>query len=200
MIERRYADRTPLLGPVYCDASFLLDLYTASGAPTANFMALNPFVRARATAAVAFQVWAQASGIGLCTSLLGVQECYHKMLFSNIKAGAGKAGHRTWKDWRANDPAAFKLAMRQGRGALHNFHAFFQRSGIMLLSFGPITSIGVLPRDPRIVGYARAVLVRYDADTMDAFHYALMRVRGISTAASSDADWVSFPWGTVVTA
>lgn len=199
MIVRSYADRTSLSGPVYCDTSFLIDLFSVLTFPPASFSGLNPFVQARAKAAGGFYSWASAQRLELATSLLALEESYQTVLFSDIRQGARRARHNTWKDWRTADPTAFRRALRAARGALNTFQSFFDASNISLITFGQGSFRRFVPRDPRIVGYARAILLRHEVDTMDAFHYALMRVARIDSAASSDGDWVSFPWGTVIT-
>jgi hypothetical protein len=183
---------------VYCDTSFLIDLFTALKVPPASFKSLNPFVQARATAAAGFYTWARSQSIELATSLLAIEEGYHTVLFSDLRLQSKKAHHANWKAWRGADPIGFKKAFGVGRGALTDFHSFFESSGIALITFGQGTFARFVPRDPRIVGYARAILLRYEVDTMDAFHYSLMRVTRIETAASSDGDWAVFPYGTVI--
>lgn len=190
MNVRKYGDRTPgIAGPIYCDASFILDFFVHQQAPPRS---LQPMLAARVKAAFDFYIWARGQKIEFVTSVLGVQECYHKVLFGPVR-DAAKA--QKWKDFRRAEPLKFAASIALGRAELVKFHAFFAGSGINL---HPITTHSS-SQTARLVSYARAILAGYEVDTMDAMHYAVMRRSRIQVAATSDSDWASLPYGTVVT-
>lgn len=194
MIARGYGDRSPLAGPVYCDASFLMDLFVDHVGP-AN---LAGHLKNRAKNGHAFYIWARLQGVTFVTSFLALQECYHNVLFGELRTQWKTAGYQSWKEYRRNDPAGFAATMSRARGILARFHTFFTVSGIKLVTFGTGTWTGLLLREPHLTRYARGVLATCHVDTMDAFHYAIMRRCRIDAAVSTDRDWTSLPKGTLV--
>ena len=155
-------------------------------------------VRARCKAGHDFYIWGRLQGVAFVVSFLALQECYHRSLFGAINDAARKAGHKDWKDYRRDEPAAFAASAGTGRALLANFQAFFASSGLKVMTFGTGHLGRLLMREPRVARYARTVLEHFDVDTMDAFHYALMRRARINAAASNDADWHALPYGVVI--
>lgn len=191
-----YADRPAALERVaYCDTSFILDLFAESRPAV-----LPSTSRARTRAALEFYVWARQKGVVFVTSFLAIEECYQKLLFSEVTLVRRKYGHDNWKKLRIEKPSEFQAALSRGRAAVATFQTFMRGSGIELIAFGSGRFAHLLPREPRICLYARRLLARYETDAMDAFHYALLRRCRISLAVSSDRDWKEFPYGTLVTA
>lgn len=197
MNSRGFADRSPLKGPIYCDASYILDLYTyAHKAP--SFAGIKPWLKARCLAAHGFYIWARVERVEFVTSFLALQECYHRFVFSEIKDEVQRRGLRSWKDLKRDDQAEYNRLLARGRQHVGDFHTFFRGSGVSVMAFGSGALSQMLLREPRIARYARGILATCHVDTMDAFHYAIMRRAGIDVAASGDRDWHALPYGTIV--
>lgn len=180
-----------LVGPAYCDTSFLLDLL-ASRQPARMGPNPPPQVVRRVADVSAFHAWAVGGALPLCTSILALEEAYH-LLHSRPLGDACKTHQvKKWKDLRRNNQAAFAIALGQSRAAISDFQAVWTNSGIALLGWAP-------GEHSLLVRYARAILNRLEIDAMDAFHYAVMRSFGLGVAVSSDRDWIGLPHGDLVT-
>ena len=201
MNTHRYVSRPAgLVGPAYCDTSFVLDLF-AHANPN-HMTQASRASKQRATDAHAFYDWARLQGVDFYMSILVIEEAYGKLLFGPITQhlSSSRSGYRSWKELRNRDPAAFQSLITQGRQAVGTFQRFLQGIGIALITFGRGRFAGTTMNEHRICRYARAVLSLYETDAMDAFHYAIMRRCGWSLAIASDRDWTQFPIGTLVTA
>lgn len=186
-----------LAARVYCDTSFVIDLF-AYAHPTVLGSA-GVRARSRVNDAQAFYVWAKGQGLEFYVSLLAIEEAYQLLLFTPVRAATSAGRFKGWKDFRAADSAAFTASLKAGRQAVGTFNTFLRGSGLQLLTFGAGPFSGLLVREARVTRYARALIASYESDVMDAFHFALMRRAGIEVAAASDHDWTKFPFGTLIT-
>jgi hypothetical protein len=148
--------------------------------------------KARAKAAFDFFIWARTQGVVFYTSILAVEECYHKVLFTPLRQASKSAD---WKAFRASNPSDYATALAKGRSALRTFQGFLATSGIRLVTNGVRSGAQV----QRLIGYARALLLRHELEAMDALQYAIMRRHRLPSAASCDADWANLPFGILVT-
>src|SRR5438034_90305 len=93
---------------VFCDASFVLDVYAAARPVILNNY--TSFLRARAKNAASFFAWAKARGTKFVLSLLVMEEVANLMLFAEVKSLAKKRG-LNWKQFRSQHPTAFQAAL-----------------------------------------------------------------------------------------
>lgn len=186
-----------LPGPAYCDTSFVVDLFAYAHPKVIGGASVA--TRGRIKDAHAFYIWARGESLDFYVSILVIEEAYQLLLFSPIRTAAKAATLNSWKDLRAKRPSEFAKALADGRQAVAVFHNFMKGSGLQVLAFGDGPLVGRLLREPRTCRYARALLTGYEADVMDAFHFAVMRRAGLELAIASDSDWSNFPFGTLVT-
>ena len=200
MLTHTYRSRPAGLDRLaYCDTSFILDLF-AHANPSALGSA-SAAAKARTADAHGFYIWARLQGIQFYVSVFAIEEVYHKLLFLPINSYIrSNAGYSSWKRLRAQDPTTFNALITIGRSAIGSFQNYVRGSGLALITVGAGPFSGIWLREARLCRYARALLALYDAEAMDAFHYALMRRCGITLAVSSDRDWTAFPHGTLITA
>src|SRR5439155_23012974 len=134
-----YTARPSSLPPlIYCDSSFLFDLF---GAADPARLAKYPMgVRTRATDATTFFTWAKQHGVAFVTSLLALEEIHRVIVFNPINAELHKKrkvkGINTWKDLKAKKPAVFQQKLEDGRRMLSVFQRFFTALKIPLVMFG----------------------------------------------------------------
>jgi predicted nucleic acid-binding protein len=187
-------------GPVFCDTSFLLDAFTRHLQLTAQGATLTSPVQKRLEQAYDFLKRAQAEKTRLATSLLVLEELYHKLLFKFVLSAVAAAGHKGWKDFRAKDETEFLAKLNEGRRLVMECETLLLENMVDQLTHGrqPGGSSNRTVLERNIAAAARLLLDKYAVDTMDGFHYAAMLRFGIEFAASSDRDWKQFPSGTLV--
>lgn len=197
-----YTDRPPPPAPrVYCDTSFLLDLYSHSRITRGLPARITGTQRQRLLHVRAFVNEAKNNGTVFVSSIFAVEEAFQKLLFQPVYEAMQQHATRfnKWKDFRTGDQAGFQQAIGFGRGFVVEFDSLIQQENIEILQFGRQTAqLSVL--EHQVISFAREILRLYDTEAMDAFHYAVMRRFGITHAASSDVGWLAFPNGTLITA
>lgn len=185
-----YTDRPPLRpAVVYCDTSFLFQLYIAADA---NRLAkLQGVEQQEARAAGLFFRWAKQKGVRFVASILALEEIANLLVLGPVREEATSRNIRGWKALRRSDLATFTTLLARGRKAARRFHGFFVASEIRLVGGGRFSdsSSSNLPR--RVYQFARLLLAKHELDAMDAYHIALARYCRIDWAASADADWFS---------
>ncbi len=192
-----FTDR-PVTPPpiIYCDASYLLDLYQAN-----SRVRLSSYKFAgRATDGHGFYLWGRLHAVRFVVSMLALEEVYNAVLFSEIRLEASRRSLSGWKQLRATDAAAFAALLSRGRTSVQSFHRFFGGLGAELITVGrAVLSSDSFPAS-RISKYARVLLDKFELDGMDAYHIALARFCGVPCAATTDSDWERVPTIDVVTA
>jgi predicted nucleic acid-binding protein len=189
-VRYTYSDRPTLPARIYCDTSFLLDVFASRYPP----VSLDPVKRARAHDAGAFLTWGRSQGTTFCTSLLAFQEAFQRLQFAEILKRSGN-----WKQFRSSNPADFAALLHRGRRTARKFVRSLDGEGIQTLEFGIGELVNTLLRERLVVRYARQILRRYGIDSADAFQYVLARRAGILAAVSSDADWANLPFDPIIT-
>lgn len=184
-----YTDRPPLRPKVvYCDTSFLFQIYMAADAN--RIAKLRRLEQSEARSARLFFEWASKQGVEFVASILTMEEIASILVLGPVKEEAGNRALRGWKSLRQSDPSTFATLLDRGRRAGRRFHSFIIGSGIHLVGGGRVadeSSSSNLPR--RVYHYARLLLAVHELDAMDAYHIALARYCRIDWAASADSDW-----------
>ena len=192
----------PLAGldDLYCDTSFLLDIYAASLLTTAEPPVLSSRQEQRAEQADRFFRRCIGLGAQVVTSVLALEEAFHVLLWQFVREDINDSNGawRNWKQYRAADTARFLEALDSGRQEMMDFDTFWRTEGILLLHGGQ-QLVGPPISELHLVNDARQLVDRLEVDVMDAFHYSAMRRFGLSNAASSDSDWAVFPSGRLYT-
>lgn len=173
-IEHFATSSPPVPKEVYLDTSFILRCYfarfTPRGLPTREInknSECNRFL-ARLLAST------------MHTSLLSVEESFHKLYFTNHIRRAAKTQNleNNWKKFKADHPAAFAAARATGLQEIRRFAAFL---GTVPIHYVEATSFFQRQKYLTVVKtYAKLLLEKYDViEAMDSFHLAVMRANRI---------------------
>ena len=187
-------------GTIYCDTSFLLDLFAEYLASSGRPPILSSRQANRARQAKSFFDDAKTLGVTFLTSVFAVEEGMHILLVRDINTAMKSAGsYLNWKDFRRSDPAGFTAALNLGRRAMLEFETLLKLLAIDVLAMGkqPPPKPPVL--EAHVIADAKLLLSGVEVDAMDAFQFVTMRRFDIDRAASSDVDWLMFPSGTLYT-
>lgn len=185
-------------GPIYCDTSFLLDLFARHLQNIGHSPDLSR-KQERITAASQFFFDAQADKRAFVTSIFGVEESFQALCFHFVREEVVAAGLRSWKELRDQDLKRFSHALDAGRRLVHEFDVFLKEKEVDILALGqqPRGQPPIL--EAHIGADARMISAAVAVDVMDVFHYVTMLRFGIAIAASSDRDWLLFPTGKLIT-
>jgi hypothetical protein len=187
---------------IYCDTSFLLDLFADDLRRRGSNLGLSGTVTARIQQVTTFFADASANGNKFFTSLLAIEEAFHALLSREIKVRMRRANppFTNWKDFRVADRSSFDEALKVGRTLINDFDGFTKAKNIDVLSFAREPNVFNLILEQQVIAYGRGCLTSFEAECMDAFQFASMRRFGFQYAASSDPDWLIFPFGSLYTA
>ncbi len=202
MLQVSYAARPlPSQVKVYCDTSYLLDLYAGALIAAGKNLGLSTTQLNRVQAVTSFAADARTQNVEFVTSIFAVEEAFNKLVFQHVNAAAARAVPpiKGWKAFRAAEPAAFVAALTAGRAEVRAFNLLLKSHSIDVLCFGRQPSRSVPVLEHAVIVFAEMLLQLYPVDGMDAFHYATMRRFNIAHAAASDRDWMAFPHGTLFT-
>jgi hypothetical protein len=155
---------------------------------------LAPPLVQRASNARSFLTWAQRDGVEFYASWLAMQECYHVLLFAELK----KHGGARWKQFRTANRPQFLLYLNRGRAAVRTFHDLMNTLGIHMIQFGMPPFAFVAGREVTMCLHARYLLAKFELDVADAFHFVIARKCKFDVAVSSDSDWRLLPYPTLV--
>lgn len=200
MVGVAYAKRPiTVRGLVYCDTSFLLDIFSHDASTRGRKPKVLVGQAARAKRAADFRVDASSLGVVFITSIFAVEEAFHKLLSVPILKAANLAGHKDWKVFQSVEPTLFAAAVDVGRNAIVAFDLFLAMSNIDVLAMGrqPYPKPPIL--EAQVQKLMKMYLLKYEVEAMDALHYATMRKFSILAAASSDRGWLQFSRGTLFT-
>lgn len=190
----------PGLDSLYCDTSFLLDLFSSHLLTSNEPPVLTSRQRMRVDAAHAFFLRCQEADAQVLTSVFAIEEAFHVLLWQFVREDIRESHGRwkTWKQYRLQSADQFLVALESGREDLAEFDTWWRDAGILLLHAAQHPR-GRVVSELHTINDARTLLDRLEVDVMDAFHYSAMRRFGLANAASSDADWTEFPVGTLYT-
>lgn len=174
---------------VYCDASYLVDIFVL--ASPAGLKTLSATRQTQAQSARDFYIWGKGRGISFTTSILTIEEIYRKVLVTPINEVMQKRSPRPtdWKEFRRQAPADFQAALARGRHQVGRFHSFLIGLALPLIIVGRSLLASEDSAAKRITRYARVLLSQHELDGMDAFHIAVARFAGIEWVATNDRDW-----------
>lgn len=187
-VLRKYSERqTPAPARVYCDATFLLDCFSAD--TPAILKKLDTRKQARAKDALGFLRWGLAQGSSFHVSLLAVEECAQVIVVKRLVDLARSRGGRSWKDLRSSDPAVYRSNLAMNRAVLQNFEAWMSGKGFTVFAVTGMAKTDDSAMAKIAIQFATQLLKQHEMDAMDAMHISIARAANLEWAATGDRDW-----------